>query len=577
MTGEHRDTAHVLCVDDDEAVAEVTAELLAREAEGVVTSVVTDPERALDRIRDDRVDCVVSDYDMPRMDGLELLAEVRERDPGMPFVLFTGQGSEDIASEAISAGVTEYLQKGAGTDQYTVLANRVEQAVARRQTERELAVERERRTGLFRDNPDPVIEGAVVSDPGEELAVEIVDVNAAFEETFGVDRESLRGESPENVLAPEGTELDTDELIEQLAREGTVQTEVRRQTADGVGEFLLTLIQLSPPAGPETGYAVYTDITDRKRRERRIDELARESGALLRADTREAAAERAVELVQDRFDVSLTGVHLREGDRLPPTVVAGPVRETYDPVPTYRRDRDEAADRFVWEAFENGEARAITDVRDASLHEATRAGSGVIHPLGDHGVLIAADETYEVVDETTESLTEIVATNLTAALDRIERERITATLQDAAREIGASDSVRAACRRTTDAAREILEFEYCSVDLVAADQFVPVVLSEGIDPAEVQLFDTDEGVLGATYRQGERFVVGDSVAHEHAEPREQSFRSALSVPVGDHGVFQAVARDRDAFDERDADRAESLVAHLAATLDRLRDAPDAPL
>jgi hypothetical protein len=44
-------------------------------------------------------------------------------------VLFTGKGSETVASEAISAGVTDYLQKGTGTDQFVILANRIENAV----------------------------------------------------------------------------------------------------------------------------------------------------------------------------------------------------------------------------------------------------------------------------------------------------------------------------------------------------------------------------------------------------------------------------------------------------------------
>ncbi|MFB6175738.1 MAG: response regulator, partial [Halobaculum sp.] len=72
------------------------------------------------------------DYEMPGEDGLELLASVRETHPDLPFVLFTGEGSESVASDAISAGVTDYLQKGSGTEQYTILANRISNAVSRR-------------------------------------------------------------------------------------------------------------------------------------------------------------------------------------------------------------------------------------------------------------------------------------------------------------------------------------------------------------------------------------------------------------------------------------------------------------
>ncbi len=77
-------------------------------------------------------DCVVSDYDMPERDGLDFLEALREDAPDLPFILFTGEGSEEVASDAISAGVTDYLQKEQGTGQYTVLANRIEHAVEER-------------------------------------------------------------------------------------------------------------------------------------------------------------------------------------------------------------------------------------------------------------------------------------------------------------------------------------------------------------------------------------------------------------------------------------------------------------
>jgi DNA-binding NarL/FixJ family response regulator len=66
---------------------------------------------------------------MSGMDGIELLRTIREERPNLPFVLFTGKGSEEIASEAISAGVTDYLQKRGGTEQFALLANRVANAV----------------------------------------------------------------------------------------------------------------------------------------------------------------------------------------------------------------------------------------------------------------------------------------------------------------------------------------------------------------------------------------------------------------------------------------------------------------
>ncbi|MFC6772456.1 response regulator, partial [Halorubrum pallidum] len=105
---------------------------------GVETVTRADPADALAVVGEERVDCVVSDYNMPGIDGLELLEAVRSVEPGIPFVLFTGRGSEEIASEAVSAGVTDYLQKGIGRDRYEMLANSVENALDRRRAERDL-------------------------------------------------------------------------------------------------------------------------------------------------------------------------------------------------------------------------------------------------------------------------------------------------------------------------------------------------------------------------------------------------------------------------------------------------------
>ena len=66
-------------------------------------------DEALERFRSAPVDCIVSTHELPERDGLEFLRSVRENHPRLPFVLVTDEGSEAVASEAIEAGVTDYL------------------------------------------------------------------------------------------------------------------------------------------------------------------------------------------------------------------------------------------------------------------------------------------------------------------------------------------------------------------------------------------------------------------------------------------------------------------------------------
>lgn len=123
------DRINVLHVDDDSALVELCSEFLERKDDRISVHTETRPSDALDYLAAETVDCIISDYDMPELNGLELLDEVREEYPDLPFILFTGKGSEEIASEAIARGVTDYLQKGTGTEQYGLLANRLVNAV----------------------------------------------------------------------------------------------------------------------------------------------------------------------------------------------------------------------------------------------------------------------------------------------------------------------------------------------------------------------------------------------------------------------------------------------------------------
>jgi PAS domain S-box-containing protein len=121
----------VLHVDDDPSLASLVKVYLERDESDIDCSVrtETDPSEALDRIRSEPIDVVISDYNMPKLNGIELLTAVREEYPELPVLLFSGEETRDIAAEIIATGVTDYLRKGFSTDQYTMLVRRVEHAV----------------------------------------------------------------------------------------------------------------------------------------------------------------------------------------------------------------------------------------------------------------------------------------------------------------------------------------------------------------------------------------------------------------------------------------------------------------
>lgn len=175
-------TIRVLVVDDDPQLAELTGLCLERHDDDVEAVVETTVADGFDRL--DGVDCVVSDYDMPGTNGLDFLAAVRERDPDLPFVLFTAKGSEEIASRAISAGVTDYLRKGSGGERYEMLANRVRNAVERHRAETEL----ERTETRYRRLVEQELFGIYIVQDGR-----IEYANPGLAEILGHDQEALVG------------------------------------------------------------------------------------------------------------------------------------------------------------------------------------------------------------------------------------------------------------------------------------------------------------------------------------------------------------------------------------------------
>ncbi|MFD1633309.1 response regulator [Haloplanus ruber] len=140
----------VLHVDDDSDFLSLASTFLERESERLDVETAMGAAQGLERLAATEIDCVVSDYDMPGRDGVEFLETVRERHGDLPFILFTGKGSEEVASEAISAGVTDYVRKRAGADGYTILANRIENAVEASRA-RARAIRQERINTLIRE------------------------------------------------------------------------------------------------------------------------------------------------------------------------------------------------------------------------------------------------------------------------------------------------------------------------------------------------------------------------------------------------------------------------------------------
>ncbi|MDA9934651.1 response regulator [Rubripirellula sp.] len=103
------DPSHILVVDDSPTQLRQIQFLLERE--GFVVRSAVDGVQAIASIEDNMPMLVVTDLQMPEMNGLELVASVKETIPSLPVILTTSQGSEEIASQALKAGAASYVPK----------------------------------------------------------------------------------------------------------------------------------------------------------------------------------------------------------------------------------------------------------------------------------------------------------------------------------------------------------------------------------------------------------------------------------------------------------------------------------
>jgi PAS domain S-box-containing protein len=128
----------LLYVDDEPALLDVCRLFLEQEGDLTVVTVASVGD-ALARIATAKFDAIISDYQMPEIDGITFLRTIRQQLPDMPFILFTGRGREEVVIEAINSGADSYVQKGGDPKaQFKELSHLVRQVVRRRKAETEL-------------------------------------------------------------------------------------------------------------------------------------------------------------------------------------------------------------------------------------------------------------------------------------------------------------------------------------------------------------------------------------------------------------------------------------------------------
>ena len=128
----------ILLVDDQKVLLDITRIFLEKGGDISVDTALSAQE-ALIMLNQKKYDAIVSDYEMPAMDGIEFLKTIKKEGIEKPFIIFTGRSREEVVIEALNSGADFYLQKGSDPKvQFAELKNMIQQAVLRKRIEEAL-------------------------------------------------------------------------------------------------------------------------------------------------------------------------------------------------------------------------------------------------------------------------------------------------------------------------------------------------------------------------------------------------------------------------------------------------------
>ncbi|WP_266075996.1 bacterio-opsin activator domain-containing protein [Haladaptatus caseinilyticus] len=415
------------------------ARSLSRSAGELTVHIESSAADCLDHLDQRAIDCIVSNYDLSDGDGIELLESVRAKYPNLPFVLLTNEGSEHVASEAIAAGVSDYLPTTA-VDDVDVLRDRIEVAI-----DKHLGGDGESR-----------IKALTTAFP--DVAFLLDDRGRYCELLVGPNTESLAASSPANLVGRSMhdvfSEAEADRFLAHIHRtldSGRVETmEYPLEVERGQRWFEARTTPLGAKIdGRDAVVWVARDITDRRDRERKLahqhDELETLNQihrviqevihelvhAATRDDIEQLVCERLVE--SDLYELAWTDESEVSREGVTPRTRAGGIDGYLDTLIQFGNNiEDDPADV----AMQTGELQVIQDVRETKkipsfvCEEALSRGieSGISIPISYgntiYGTLSLVSTRKGVLGKRAQAALEILGDTIGFAINAAKNKKI---------------------------------------------------------------------------------------------------------------------------------------------------------
>jgi PAS domain S-box-containing protein len=277
----------VLHIDDSPDNRELLKQALERIDPEMEVFSASAPSESIRMMEELQIDCIISDHNMPEMDGIELCRIIRDTSD-IPFIIYTGKGSEEVASVAFEAGADDYIRKEPGQGHYRVLANRIRQAV-----------EGHWRDGLYRDVLENTRDSIIIVQ-----GTRIVYANQATADLVGVSSvgEFLETDALDWILAKDRERIQSIALGRQRGELQPSQFEIEYQQPDGERQVLEVSSSLIPYKGRPASLSVVRDISGKAKTRERLAALHGCTVKLASADSVEEVARKVFESIEEVFD-----------------------------------------------------------------------------------------------------------------------------------------------------------------------------------------------------------------------------------------------------------------------------------